>query len=91
MDPFSVNNIAIKAALAALEDQKFVKNYVNAVKESKAYVSKMINLSRLMFTHLKLILFSSTLEISMNGIIQNYLKRKSKSDVTLTTLYLKGI
>lgn len=42
MDPFSVNNIAIKAALAALDDQEFVKNYVNAVKESKAYVSEVI-------------------------------------------------
>jgi histidinol-phosphate aminotransferase len=38
MDPFSVNIIANKAAMAAMDDQDFVQNYVNQVKESKEYV-----------------------------------------------------
>lgn len=42
MDPFSVNNIAVKAALAALDDQEFVKTYVDAVKESRIFISEAI-------------------------------------------------
>ncbi|MGD9580151.1 MAG: histidinol-phosphate transaminase [Vampirovibrionia bacterium] len=37
MDPFSVNNVAIRAALAALEDQEFVTTYAEAIKESKKF------------------------------------------------------
>lgn len=37
MDPFAVNNIAVEAALEALDDQAFVQKYVDAVDECKPF------------------------------------------------------
>lgn len=42
MDPFAVNNIAVEAALVALEDQDFVQQYVDAVTESKPFFCEAI-------------------------------------------------
>lgn len=42
MDPFAVNNIAVEAAKAALDDQVFVQNYVNKIAECRDYFSEAI-------------------------------------------------
>ncbi|MEW5821892.1 MAG: aminotransferase class I/II-fold pyridoxal phosphate-dependent enzyme [Cyanobacteriota bacterium] len=42
MDPFSVNNIAVEAGLASMEDPEFVDNYVKHVRESKEYFTEAI-------------------------------------------------
>ena len=42
MDPFAVNNVAVEAAKAAIDDQEFVLDYVNKMNEGKKYFNNAI-------------------------------------------------
>ncbi|MEK6869746.1 MAG: histidinol-phosphate transaminase, partial [Nanoarchaeota archaeon] len=43
LSPYSVNGVAVACAFAALKDQKYVKNYVREVNESKKMIYKLLD------------------------------------------------
>ncbi len=43
LSPYSVNGVAVACAFAALKDQKYVKNYVKEVNESKKMLYKLLD------------------------------------------------
>jgi len=49
LSPYSVNGIAVACAFAALEDQKYVKNYVKEVNEGKKIFYKALDLLKIKY------------------------------------------
>ena len=49
LSPYSVNGVAVACAFAALKDQKYVKNYVKEVNESKKMLYKALDLLKMKY------------------------------------------